>query len=217
MFSFPKRSSSISTQLILHFWFPIFTFFFFPILHRRELHAFSMTSNKGQSLVWMRGVLGDWGTFTATKHKIGSSGGGGDKKKRGPQTVKADPLISRFCRHSETEQKNINLVCTVKLLGQTRWQTEGDWEGEIARQGGEVQSGWFAYNIQLFEWREDSFFIYFFGCLVVSLRSFCQSLPWSSGSCGGWSGTPEALRERGWLFRFVFRATAAKRFPLKVL
>lgn len=150
----------------------------------------------------------------AQDRKLG--GEAGNKKKQGAQTVKADPLISRFCRHSETEQKNIHLVCTVKLLGQTRWQTEGDWEGEIARQGGEVQPGWFAYNIQLFEWREDSFFIYFFVCLIVSLRSFCQSLPWSAGSCRRRSGTPEALRERGWLFCFVFRATAAKRFPLKV-
>ena len=99
--------------------------------------------------------------------------GGGDKKKRGPQTVKADPLISRFCRHSETEQKNIHLVCTLKLLGQTRWQTEGDWEGEIARQGGEVQPGWFAYNIRLFEWREDSFFFFFFlsYCVAPELLS----------------------------------------------
>ncbi len=94
MFSFPKRSSSISTQLILHFWFPIFTFFHSS---QQEVHAFSMTSNKGQSLVWMRRVLRDWGTFTITKHKIGSTGR--NKKKQGLKLWKTDLLISRFCRH----------------------------------------------------------------------------------------------------------------------
>lgn len=143
MFSFPKRSSSISTQLILHFWFPIFRFFHSS---QQELHAFSMTSNKGQSLVWMRRVLRDWDTFTVTKHKIGSKVAKQEKAR--PQTVKTDPLISYFCRHLKIEQRNIRLVCMVKLFGQTHWQTERDWEAEIAREGGEVQSGGFAYYIR---------------------------------------------------------------------
>lgn len=101
--------------------FPSLLFFFHSF--QREVHAFSMTSNKGQSLVWMRRVLRDWATFN--RHKAQDKEHGRNKKKQGLKTVKTDPLISCFCSHLEIEQKNIHLVCTVKLFGRTHWRTEG--------------------------------------------------------------------------------------------
>lgn len=61
------------------------------------------------------------------RHKAQDRKHGEKQQKAGPETVKTDPLISRFCRHLEIEEKNIRLVCTVKFLGQTlsnRGETE---------------------------------------------------------------------------------------------
>lgn len=139
---FPSPREVVPFQL--NWFFPSLLFF---RSSQQEVHAFSMTSNKGQSLVWMRRVplrLRHLHHHKAQDRKLMEK-----QEKAGPQMVKPDPLISGFCRHLEIEQKTIHLVFTVKLFGLTHWQTEGYWESEIARDSGEVQSAGFCIQYMI--------------------------------------------------------------------
>lgn len=103
-----------------------------------------------------------------------------NKNKWGPQTLKPDNLIAYFCRNLDNEKKNVCLACRGKLFGQTQRQTEGDWQTEIARVGGEVFVGLHTIKCLWGEW-----WTIFKNCFVhVTFRRFCQSLPWSTDSCG---------------------------------
>lgn len=83
VFSFPRRSSSSSTRLILYTPSP-------P--SQPEVCAFfSMTSNKGQSLVWIRRVLGDE-TPSPSQSTRWANLGERNKTKRGTSKCKNSPF-----------------------------------------------------------------------------------------------------------------------------
>lgn len=84
-----------------------------------------MTSNKGQSLVWMRGVFRDWGTFSVTKHKIGYMGW--KNKNAGPDCKNRSFDIQRYL---EIEEQNTALICTVTVFQRG---PERLWQPEIER------------------------------------------------------------------------------------
>lgn len=92
VFSFPRRSSSSSTQLILYTPSPppsqrcVLFFFFFP-----------MTSNKGQSLVWIRRVLGDEAPSPSQSTRWANLGER-NKTKRGTSKCKNSPFDIFFLR-----------------------------------------------------------------------------------------------------------------------
>lgn len=174
MFSFPKRSSSISSQLSLYFWFPVFTVFFFFHSSQHEEHAFSMTSNKGQSLVWMR--IGHGRLRHLQSYKAPDT-----KQWMHTREGMASNCKNRFfCRHLEIEQKAMDLVCTLIMWGQTDRQTEGDWAAEIALAGRVV-----VCNIPTQEW--DTVQLLSGAWVKVCLQALARMVVLSRGALWKWT------------------------------